>query len=360
VNPQDSEKLRFIQQYGSFPLAYSALQQGIKSFNTEDGIISYRKGKLGLKAYVLGDPIANKDRKRQLLEEFVANYRNPVFVQISDDAASMLSEMDWYVNRFGIETFIDLPEYDTNLKGSKFEFIRRQIKAAHDEKITIEELSQQALENRGVSIKDVKSLSDEWIKTRKVSGNELSFMVRPAVFEDEPDVRKFYAFQDDALVGFAFFDPLYQDGATIGYYADIHRNLPSTPKGTSYLLAIEAAKQFKDEGKQRLELGISVLSHLDDPEPFPHSSFTKAYLNWSYRTLNDVYNFKGLEFHKQRFRGKERTIYYASKNKFTFLEITDLYLLDNINVFSQVLKAIPKWINSDNKEKEKESPKNQN
>ena len=38
----------------------------------------------------------------------------------------------------------------------------------------------------------------------------MCFLVRPAIVDDEPDVRKFFAYKDNRLIGYNYFDPIYR------------------------------------------------------------------------------------------------------------------------------------------------------
>lgn len=47
---------------------------------------------------------------------------------------------------------------------------------------------------------------------------------------------------------------------------------------------------------------------------FNDDSAAKAFFQLSERYGNDIYNFKGLSFHKAKYRGTEKSLYFASNN----------------------------------------------
>src|SRR5205807_7142930 len=82
---------------------------------------------------------------------------------------------------------------------------------------------------------------------------EITFLVRPVVFEDEPDVRKFFTFdQDGQLKAFAFFDPVYEEGEVVGYLCSTRRRLPEADSLVGYAQMRHAIETFQQEGKRYL------------------------------------------------------------------------------------------------------------
>jgi len=68
---------------------------------------------------------------------------------------------------------------------------------------------------------------ERWRQTRGVKHREMTFLTRPAVLDDEVDVRKFFTFDHKGrLLAFAFFDPIYAAGKVIGYLNPAKRRLP--------------------------------------------------------------------------------------------------------------------------------------
>src|SRR5580658_10171159 len=89
--------------------------------------------------------------------------------------------------------------------------------------------------------------------TRTIGSREISFLNRPIVYADEPDVRKFYTFdRSGKLLAFAFFDPIYEDGQIIGYLTAIRRRLPESDPLINYWITLRAIETFRREGRKWL------------------------------------------------------------------------------------------------------------
>jgi phosphatidylglycerol lysyltransferase len=72
---------------------------------------------------------------------------------------------------------------------------------------------------------------------------------------------------------------------------------------------LEALQKFREEGKHRLSLGLSPLSHLEDD--FAHNKLTAAVLKFTYRNLNFIYPFQGNASHKKKYDGIKRKTYFS-------------------------------------------------
>ena len=83
-----------------------------------------------------------------------------------------------------------------------------------------------------------------------------------------------------------------------------------------------AAEQFKSEGKEVLNLMLAPFAKLDGGK-FNDDWATKLFFRISERYGNSIYNFKGLSFHKAKYRGVEKSLYFASNNP---MPSNDIYL----------------------------------
>src|SRR6185369_17489422 len=99
------------------------------------------------------------------------------------------------------------------------------------------------------------AISEDWMEKKAVKGHEMSFLVRPAIYDDEPDVRKFYGMKGNETVGFVFFDPMYENGKVVGYMANILRSNCDGYSVTDYII-LEAMEVFRKEGIPVVSLGF--------------------------------------------------------------------------------------------------------
>jgi lysylphosphatidylglycerol synthetase-like protein (DUF2156 family) len=295
-----------IRQFGSFSQAYSvACQPGLSYFGDERGFIAYKM--VGRTAMALADPVAAAGDFPRLISDFVAEFRDVVFCQTSRRVVEILAGMQFMVNEMGIETTLDLPDY--TFRGHAKEHLRRannrMVKIGYDiREAPLGEVGRDAVE----------AVSGAWRKIRTMRRRTLSFLLRPIVFDDEPDVRKFYAFdRNGATVAFVFFDPVYSGGRIIGYTDQFRRRLPAADPKVNYAITYRAIETFKQEGLQRLFLGLSPFAEIHDPE-FPKNWLVRRGFRFCYESALFnylIYPLKGHHVHKSRYGGAEAPSYFA-------------------------------------------------
>ncbi len=326
-----------LKQYGSHPIAFSTLQDGMEYFQHGSGYIAFTKARFApgfpKTTFALGDPVCSDDDVEGIIESFVEEHPRTCFCQVFKPAtAHALEAAGFYVNEFGIETTLPLQEYDFSGKSKQtLRTTRNHVKSSKRANISIAESSMAE-----VSTEAIRKISDGWVNTKKTYENEITFLARQLPNQDEGDVRQFYAFDPNGeMVGFVFFDPIYRDSKVIGYSADILRDRPyeyEHPEqgkrplpGLLDAIVMDAAEQFKREGKEILALGFSPFYKVNDGGEYSASSFTTWFCQFNYARMNHVYNYKGLSWHKERYKGNEGKVFFASRKKFSLLQIMTLY-----------------------------------
>lgn len=332
-----------LQLYGKGSLAYSSMQKGIKYFmQSEFGYVPYVSlDKKGDRVVVLADPICKHDRRKTLLEEFLKEHTDPIFLHICHDTAQVLSELGFFVNQFGVETIIDLQQFD--LVGNKKQQLRQARNKGEKDGLTVVEV--QAVDDK--RLKELKKVSNDWLKSSVVNTGELRFIVRPIVYVDEWDVRKFVALKDDQIVGFVFFDPMYEEGQVIGYLANQLRSNLDRSYSVADFIILKAIEQFKAEGKRELSLGLSPLYKVGDAEDFRHSRLLAEHFKYCFDNANFLYNFRNLAGHKRKYRpellgAREEKVYCAMKTTFSLLKMFSVYQVLGINPLTQTISHIKK------------------
>jgi phosphatidylglycerol lysyltransferase len=296
-----------LRRYGSFSQAYSAaFQADLSHFGDERGFIAYKK--MAGTALVLADPVASPDNFGELIELFLR--QNPVFCQISRPTAELLaSRGGFFINEFGTETLIELPNFD--FKGAKKQSFRAAFNRAATAGYVIKECPLSS-----VSIEDVQSVSQAWKRTRPLGKRETAFLVRPLVLHDEPEVRTFFAFdRESRLVAFAVFDPVYRDGVVVGYMLQHARHRPGADTAVQLAVKRFAIEQFKAEGRKWLFLGLSLFHDIEDKDFAAHKNWL---IRRAFRTVytsaifnRHFYAVQGLAENKRRFHGTTEQTYYA-------------------------------------------------
>jgi len=309
--------------YGCEPLAYATLQEGMEYFIDDLGFIAYTTVQHPVFArrprkITLSEPVCAPENLRPLLEKFLQVNPGVALGQISERCASVVRELGFKVNCLGYEPVIYLQEYNTKGNWKELDLIKRARNEAKREGLVIREEHGAQLDKQQLT-----NLSHKWIETKKINDREIWLYARRPIFDHEPDVRKFVAYDSTGQVaGFAFYDPMYRAGSVYGYSANIVRCDEKRFGRLATAIHMTAAETFKAEGKEILNL---LLAPFDKMENGRYND--DAGVRWFFRLTakygNDIYNFKGLTFHKSKYRARERYIYYASNR---LMASNDIYL----------------------------------
>jgi phosphatidylglycerol lysyltransferase len=229
-----------------------------------------------------------------------------VAVQVSRQVADALARFGGHCNRMGDEAVVNLVAFDPSLAGRSWEKLRRYRNAAREAGVRVREASY-----RDVPPAVVDRVSRSWL-AGKINQRELAFLLRPLPLHDEPQVRKLFAFQGDDLVGFVVFDPLYEAGNVVGYYADIER-YERRPNGVHDLILLTAIRLFREEGRRVLSLGLAPLFHLEDDDHPSASATTGDLLRRMRDETGRIYNFRGVSQHKTCYHPSWEPTYFYSQ-----------------------------------------------
>lgn len=305
------EKINYLKKYGSEPISYSTLQEGLNDFHAENvGFMSYANY-WGYN-FVLGGPVCSEKYNLQFLTNAIQILQEPTFVQIGKKTAKVLHDAFGYkITQLGIETNISIQEYQLQNDPEKRNL--RSFMRKGKEQSVVYELTQSELKERfGISPSDLDGLSKKWL-SNKTSKEQLKFLVRNTVYEDEPFVRKFYSIgRNNKLMGFVFFNPLFNNDEVVGYCADIMRASDAASKGHVAYMILAALEKFKAEGKVILSLGLSPCANIRKSE-FHHDVITFLLLKMFFNYGNRIYNFKGIYDNKKQYRGVEEEVFVAIK-----------------------------------------------
>jgi lysylphosphatidylglycerol synthetase-like protein (DUF2156 family) len=304
----ENGRLRVLREYGNFALAYSAaFQPGLEYFGGEEGFLAYKQ--VGSTAFVLSNPLAPIGGCEDLIRRFVRERGDVCFWQASRPVAKILQKIGFCVNEMGTETRIELGGYDFD--GPRKRNFRRALNRAACCSYTIAECAVTSLD-RG----ELQTVSERWRQTRGVKNREMTFLTRPAILEDEVDVRKFFTFDHTGSVqAFAFFDPIYKRGEVVGYLCSAKRRLPEADNLVGYAMLHRAIQTFKDEGKEILSLGLSPLCGIEDKELSSNRlvsfGFRAVYRSRLFNQI--IYPLQGFAAHKGTFCGSAEQTYCAFK-----------------------------------------------
>lgn len=313
-----AERVGYLKKFGGHSQSFSTLQAGMQYFDVPGlGYVAYMR-KWG-STFVLSDPVCAPENFGDILEQFHKRYPNASYVQVSKPVVDFMHlRFGLYGTQFGSESRIDLGNWA--LSGKKKQILRTALNQAEKCGITVQER---------FSDDHTREISEAWIRTRKCKSNEIRFLIRPMEMEYRENERRFYAYQGGKAVGFVYFDPIYQNNEIISYVPNISRANANFRQGIFYTLMAHAMEAFKAEGIPYLDLGLIPLS-LDSATEHQESPLLKRILHGLYNRGNFLYNFKGLEFTKSRFRGNNFKTYCCHKRGIPVLEFLAMLKLTQV------------------------------
>jgi nucleoside-diphosphate-sugar epimerase len=329
------DRLALVREQGRGILAYSsAVGAGFAlPLRGAPGFVPYAvKGRT---AAMIGDPVCAPPSLELAADTFLdccsAKGRHAVAVQVSRPVADALVRRGGHCNRMGDEAVLDVQSFNSSLSGREWEKLRRHRNAAQAGGVTVREGSYE-----DVPSALVERVSRSWLGT-KINRRELAFLLRPLPLQDEPGVRKFFAFRGEELVGFVVFDPLFEAEKVIGYYADVER-YEHHPNGIHDLILLQAIRVFREEGRQILSLGLAPLFRLDEEDHPSASALTADILRRMRDEVGPVYNFMGVSQHKACYNPRwEPTYFYSQRYDGTS---------DVLDVLSLIGLLAPEAVNS--------------
>jgi lysylphosphatidylglycerol synthetase-like protein (DUF2156 family) len=320
-----------LRRHGREALAYATLQKGMEYFVDPVGYIAFNTVTHPVFArkprrIVLSDPVCAPEDLMGLVGRFLTENPRAAFVVISESCAGALRQMGFKVNCVGYEPELAVQTYNTKGNWKELDLIKRARNEAKREGIVIrEEKEIQKIGRAGLD-----RVTAQWIGNKKVSDREIWIYARRPVFDAEEGVRKFVAYDKEGEVaGFAFYDPMYRDGQVVGYAANILRCDEKRFGRLATAMHMEAMEVFRPEGVEVLNIMLAPFSKLDAGK-FNDDFGTKMFFQLSERFGNDIYNFRGLSFHKSKYRGEEKSRYFASNNLWPSNDVYLAFLCSDI------------------------------
>jgi alpha-beta hydrolase superfamily lysophospholipase len=315
--------LPFVRQHGTQALSYATMQEGMNYYITPKGFIAYTTvvhpvfGPQG-RSITLEDPLCSKEDMTEMIRGFLEWNPRACFFVISEECAALVRPFGFKANCIGPEPELPIQTYNTEGNWKELDLIKRARNEAKRRGVSIREVPLET-----IPLEQLKHASSTWMQTKILSTREIWIYARRPVFAAEPDVRKFLAFDKEGkVIGFVFYDPMYREGKIVGYAANTVRCDEMNFGRLATAIHMEAIEVFRQEGLEFLNLCLAPFVKLDQGK-FNDDVLSKFYFELCERFGNDIYNFRGLAFHKSKYRGKEKFIYFATNNP---LPANDVYL----------------------------------
>lgn len=312
-----------LQRNGREALSYATLQEGMEYFVHDLGFLAFTTAVHPVfarkpKRIVLADPVCTVEDLPALLDAFIAEHPRVVFAVVSEVCASHLRDRGFSANCVGYEPELPVQSYNTSGNWKELDMIKR----------ARNEAKRNAVEIREVDISRVprdalERISQQWMHGKKVNDREIWVYARRPVYEPEPGVRKFVAHDRRGLpVGYVFYDPMFRNGEAYGYSANTVRCDERNYGRLATAIHMTAMEVFREEGAEVLNLCLCPFTDIGEGR-YSDDLATRLFFQISRRYGGEIYNFEGLSFHKSKYRGRKKPIYYASNSP---IPANDIYL----------------------------------
>jgi phosphatidylglycerol lysyltransferase len=285
-----------LKKYGGTSSSYLTLNKGVKYFipDSFDGYIGYVEY---ANTVVALEPVCSTAHVSEIIHGFksfcIKNKKHICFFGCTEETHEIFETEKFKTLYIGSELFVSLDKFTT--AGGRMASVRRGINHARQANIRIEE----CFPEDGKSyfpynkVKEgMYAVTKDWLKTRATP--ELTFMVGNLSFE-LPDKKYFIAFNDENVKAFAVYNPIY---ARKSYYLDLNRRRRNAPNGTMELLFSESFKSLKQEGTNKIYLGLSPFSNMQNME---NHFFLSKIMRFLYEHFDFFYPAKSEYFFKQKF-----------------------------------------------------------
>lgn len=307
-----------LRRWGWEGFSYATLQDGFDYLVVEGvGYVAYDSVRhpvlapRGIRA-VFCSPICAPEDAPGLIERLSEGGRRVCLAPVSEEVARVLRPMGFRCVSVGQEVLLPLRTYPLEGDWKGRDLVRRARNEARRASVSIEEVPDLSAVDRP----SVDQVTRVWMRHKPISDHEIRAYARPPVFGPEPDVRTFVARDDSgALVGFACHDPLYREGRVFGYSANLCRCDEDRFASLSVAMHMAAARVFRDEGKEVLNLCLAPFLGVDQAEFRDHWA-TAFFFRLSDRYGHRIYNFRGLREHRMRYKAPGVTKYFASRSRF--------------------------------------------
>lgn len=227
----------------------------IFSIHGVEGFIGYKVESSN--AIVFGDPICAPEEKPFYATSFQnfceSQKMNVVYTMASPEFADWASENLSAVSiEFGDKLILNPQNNPLNNKGPKAVLVRKKVKHATKEGITVKEYldSDPAIE-RGIC-----EVADSWLKKRR--GPQI-FLSHVHLFQDRHGKRYFYAQKEGKIIGLLMLNALHEKE---GWMLNNTMIAKSTPNGLSELMVMKALQTTAAEGCHYIAIGPLVANQL--------------------------------------------------------------------------------------------------
>ena len=304
------------------PIAYQILNPGIQHwFSPErDAVIGYVT--CSRTRVVAGAPVCSPARTAQVVKEFEADavrrservcyfHVGPRFTLAIEHSAHHS------IAAIGAVPFWKPANWNSILKSHAS--LRYQINRARNKGICVAEMPAQL----AAESDDLRDIRRQWLGRKHLP--PLHFLIEPDIFGHLQDRRLFVATRNISgsafatcgpqIVGYLLCSPMPNRE---GWLFEQWAHAAQSPLGTSELLVHAAMSSFAAEDCRAVTMGMVPLSERVLALGVPGPLWLRSLFRFMRLTANPLYNFKGLEFYKYKFRPDYSEPVFAVVNDGTF------------------------------------------
>jgi phosphatidylglycerol lysyltransferase len=300
------------------PIAYQILNPGIQHWFSRQGdaVIGYVT--CNHVRVVAGAPACSPTRIAGIIEEFecdAARERDGVcYFHVGPRFLSVVNNSPTHSSAaIGALPFWNPMRWDEVLSSNSS--LRYQVSRAGRKGIVVTEMPAAI----AATSQDLRDIREQWLSRKHLP--PLHFLIEPDIFGHLIDRRLFIASRKHKVIGYLLCAPMpNREGWLFEQWAHDAR----APLGTSEVLVHTAMSTFGQENFRQVTMGLVPLSDAVLPPGEPGPIWLRALFRFMRLTANPLYNFKGLEHYKYKFRPHHSEAAYVVVNSGHFRPINVL------------------------------------
>lgn len=297
------------------PIAYQILNPGIQHWFSRkgDAVIGYVT--CNDVRVVAGAPVCSPARVGAVVEEFefdAARVKERIcYFHVGPRFARVVRHSP----RHSIAAIGALPYWDPSRWAAivkSHASLRYQISRARNKGIEVREMPA----TLAAGSYELRLIRRQWLSRKHLP--PLHFLIEPDIFGQLADRRLFIAERNRQIIAYLLCSPMpNRQGWLFEQWAHDAR----APLGTSELLVHTAMSTFAHEKFREVTMGLVPLSAAVLPPGEPGPLWLRSLFRFMRATANPLYNFKGLEHYKYKFRPHYSEAAYAVVNDSQFRPI---------------------------------------
>ena len=321
ANPTDAERVehlayRFGQAYDS----YLVVESDRRYFWSRDrtGVVGYAER--GKYVHVVGGLLAAPEARADLLAQFLRflderRGKSVIFYNLVTDDLPLFGN-GFEITKCGEEPIVDLAS--ATWRGGQYEWLRRQERYCLRQGLECIEVSPR--DGYGGLADDLRALAREHAENT-THGREMTYFVSRFDLDRLGRRRLFVARGNGRLEGFVVCNPCL--GGRM-WAIETYRRRADAVRGVTPFIMMHAMRKMKSEGVERVSL--SLVPGLRAEQGYEGDSvlFRWGQVLWL-RSLNWIYDMRGIYHYKSRFRPDFRPMYIAARPRLTVLAIKSLF-----------------------------------